>query len=110
MPLSHTLLKRKAESDVEEIIEVAYDVNKCIASYKEATVDGTVPRQLFTVCRTDGVEEMRTDIFDTYKNPRTNLVARPRVRFEGEEGLGVALIHESGSRWYWLLTKTCYIF
>ena len=59
MPLSHTLLKRKAESDVEEI-EVAYDVNKCIASYKEATVDGTVPHQLFSVCHTDGVEEMKT--------------------------------------------------
>ena len=94
MPLSYTRPKRKAESCVEEIIEVDYDINKCISSYKEATVDATVPRQLFTVCRTDGVEEIKADILGTYKNPRTNLVARPRVRFEGEEGLGAGPLRE----------------
>jgi hypothetical protein len=94
MPLICTHSKRKAESDVEEIVEVDYDINKCIASYKEATIDGTIPRQLFTVCRTDGLEEMKTDILSAYKNPRTNLVARPRVRFEGEEGLGAGPLRE----------------
>jgi hypothetical protein len=48
IPVSHTLFKRRAESDVDEVIEVAYAVNKCIASYNKARVDETVPRRLFT--------------------------------------------------------------
>jgi hypothetical protein len=60
------------------------DINKLIALYRERSIDSNVPRQLFSVCRSDGEEDMKADILSTYKNQRTNLLARPPVRFEGE--------------------------
>lgn len=65
-----------------------------IESFRSVNVDCTIPRQLFSVCRSDGAEELQMDIFASYKNPNTNLRARPRVRFEGEEGLGTGPTRE----------------
>ncbi len=57
-------------------------------------IDGTHPRQLFAVCRTEGIEQLKLDILGIYKNPNTRLTARPRVRFEGEEGVGNGPLRE----------------
>ncbi len=57
-------------------------------------INEEIPRQFFSVCRSDGIEELKADILACYKNPRTNLLARPRVRFDGEEGLGAGPIRE----------------
>ena len=72
------------------------DINKLITQFKDKTINENVPRQLFTVCRSDGIEEMKGDIL-SYKNPQTNLLARMRVRFEGEEGLGAGPVRVSAS-------------
>ena len=70
------------------------DINKLITQFKDKTINENVPRQLFTVCRSDGIEEMKGDILSYYKNPQTNLLARMRVRFEEEEGLGAGPVRE----------------
>ena len=46
------------------------------------------------MCRDDGEAVMKADILAMYKNPRTNLLSRPRVRFEGEEGVGAGPLRE----------------
>ena len=51
-------------------------------------MDVNSPREPFYVSRLDGNEETKRDILGLYKDPRKNLKARPKVRFEGEEGVG----------------------
>ena len=46
------------------------------------------------VLREDGIEELKRDILSCYKNNQCRLRAIPRVRFEGEEGLGSGPIRE----------------
>ena len=65
-----------------------YDIRKEMELFRESKIDNEALRQLFTACRDDGEAVMKADILAMYKNPRTNLLARPRVRFEGEEGVG----------------------
>lgn len=69
-------------------------LQRAVMQFKEATIDSNIPRQLFAVCRSDGIEELKVDILTAYKNPNTNLKARPRVRFEGEEGVGAGPTRE----------------
>ena len=71
-----------------------YDIRKEIELFQESKIDNEALRQLFTVCRDDGEAVMKADILAMYKNPRTNLLARPRVRFEGEEGVGAGPLRE----------------
>lgn len=84
------------DNDDEENLELQppYDVNKEILQYRNTTIKADTPWQLFSVCRSDGIEEMKADVLACYKNPRTNLTARPRVRFEDEEGIGAGPIRE----------------
>lgn len=65
-----------------------------ITKFKESTITTDAPRQLFSVCRNEGVEQLKLNILGVYKNPNTNLKSRPRVRFEGEEGVGAGPIRE----------------
>jgi hypothetical protein len=94
MPFSQVRNRSESGELTEGNGESSCDINKSIALYREATIDTSVPRQLFSVCRSDGEEDTKTDILATYKNPHTNLLARPRVRFEGEEGLGAGPLRE----------------
>lgn len=65
-----------------------------ITLFKENTIATHCPRQLFTVCRSEGLKQLKLDILGVYKNPNTNLKARPRVCFEGEEGVGAGPVRE----------------
>jgi hypothetical protein len=65
-----------------------------IRLFKENTIAANSPRQLFCVCRSEGVEQLKLDILGVYKNPNTNLTARLRVLFEGEEGVGAGPVME----------------
>ena len=62
--------------------------------FRKETVDESAPRQRFTVSREDGMEELKKDILGCYKNPNVRLTAKPRVKFEGEEGLGSGPVRE----------------
>ena len=88
-----------------------YDIRKEIELFRESKIDNEALRQLFTVCRDDGEAVMKADILAMYKNPHTNLLARPCVRFEGEEGVGAKRIFASccqnSRRWYWFQYETC---
>lgn len=48
----------------------------------------------FTVSREDGPEELKKDILSCYKSSSCSLTAVPRVRFEGEEGVGSGPVRE----------------
>lgn len=50
-------------------------------------------RQLFLVSRIKGIEELKQDVLVAYKS-KANLKARPRVRFEEEEGAGSGPVRE----------------
>ena len=54
--------------------------------------DGTKER--ISVCRIDGVTELRREIMNVYKNPKVNLKLAPRIRFEEEEGVGSGPVRE----------------
>ncbi len=68
--------------------------HQAVMRFKRDKIDTYCPRQLFVVCRSDGVEQLKMDILSAYKNPETYLRATPRVRFEGEEGVGIGSIRE----------------
>lgn len=70
------------------------NVSEAITKFREEVIDQNAPRQLFTVSRMEGVEELKRDIFACYKGRRNNLKARPRVRFEDEEGAGSGPVRE----------------
>lgn len=46
------------------------------------------------VSRMDGNEELKKDMLSLYKDPKKNLRAVPKVRFEGEQGVGVGPVRE----------------
>ena len=65
-----------------------------IEQYHQEIVDESAPRQKFTVSREEGHEELKKDFLGCYKNPRVNLKANLKVKFEGEEGVGSGPIRE----------------
>jgi hypothetical protein len=50
--------------------------------------------QRFVVSREEGMEELKRDILGYYKDKTCKLTAKPRVRFEGEEGVGSGPVRE----------------
>lgn len=52
------------------------------------------PKERISVCRVDGVTELRREIMSVYKNPKVNLKLAPRIRFEEEEGVGSGPVRE----------------
>ena len=63
------------------------DAHTAIIKFREDVVEGNEPRQLFSVSRVEGFEELKRDVLVCYK-------ARPRVLFESEEGAGNGPVHE----------------
>ena len=64
------------------------DAHTAIIKFREDVVEGNGPRQLFSVSRVEGFEELKRDVFVCYKSRKNKLKARPRVLFESEEGAG----------------------
>ena len=62
--------------------------------FQKANVRENEPRERFVVSRMEGNEELKRDLLSLYKDPRKNLRALPKVRFEGEQGVGVGLVRE----------------
>ena len=65
-----------------------------LQQFRDDNVDESLPRQRFTVSREDGLDELNKDILGCYKNPLIKLKAKPRIKFEGEEGVGCGPIRE----------------
>lgn len=57
-------------------------------------LDEDSARQLFSVSRMEGNEELKCDILSHYKDRGNNFRAFPRVRFEDKEGVGSGPIRE----------------
>lgn len=70
------------------------DPAAALAAFQKENTDVNSPREQFYVSRLEGSEEMKRDILGLYKDPRKNLKARPKVRFEGEEGVGTGPVRE----------------
>ena len=62
--------------------------------FQEEIIEHDQPAQRITVSRMDGINELRGDIMGIYKNPKTKLNVNPRVRFEGEDGVGCGPVRE----------------
>ena len=62
--------------------------------FRQDTVDESARRQRFIVSTEDGTEELKKDVLGCYKNPQVQLKAKPRVTFEGEEGVGSGPVRE----------------
>lgn len=78
----------------DEVSTIGKSPSALIDAFRKKVVDENVPRQRFSVCREDGVEELKKDILGHYKDNSCNLKAKMRVRFEGEEGVGSGPIRE----------------
>lgn len=70
------------------------DTRAAIAKFRSEVIDELSPRQLFSVSRLEGSEELKRDIFLCYKGKRNKLNALPRIRFEEEEGAGSGPVRE----------------
>ena len=55
--------------------------------HSEVVQDGP-SKQRISVCRIDGVLELRKQIMGIYKNPKNKLKLVPKIIFEEEEGVG----------------------
>ena len=62
--------------------------------FQEEIVQHDQPTQRIIVSRMDGTNELRADIIAIYKNPKTKLNVNPRVRFDGEDGVGCGPVRE----------------
>ena len=59
-----------------------------VDAFRKQVIDEKLPRQRLVISREDGIEELKKDIMGYYKDSQCKLIAKPRVRFEGEEGVG----------------------
>ena len=62
--------------------------------FRDNIIETNKVRQLFTVSRLEGIEELKIDVLVHYKSRTSNLKAHPRVRFEQEEGDGSGPVRE----------------
>ena len=62
--------------------------------FQQEVIAHDQPAQRISVSRMDGTAELQADIIGIYKNPKTKLTANPRVRFEGEDGVGCGPVRE----------------
>ena len=65
-----------------------------LEAFRKENIDVDSAREQFYISRLEGSEELKRDILGLYKDPRRNLKARPKVRFEGEEGVGAGPVRE----------------
>ena len=65
-----------------------------ILEYQKQTINEDLPRQRLSVCRIDGVSDLRRDIISIYKKPGLKLHAVPKVIFEEEDGVGSGPLRE----------------
>jgi len=65
-----------------------------LEDFQRSNTQRDKPRERFFVSRMEGNEELKNDILGLYKDPRKNLRVPPRVRFEGEEGVGAGPVRE----------------
>lgn len=67
---------------------------QALEKFRKEMLDEDSPRQLFSVSRMEGNEELKCDILSHYKDRGNNFRALPRVRFEDKEGVGSRPIRE----------------
>ncbi len=85
------MLESKTENPTDVQLVDAMDALK---RFRDEVIETTKPRQLFSVSRMEGTDELKRDIMVKYKGKNANLKARPRVRFEDEEGAGSGPVRE----------------
>lgn len=85
-----------SDNNDDDLLEPTFDVSPqtLLRRFQKETIKNKAPRQLFCVCRLDGISDLRKDIMGGYKNPSIDLKAVPRVRFEDEDGVGSGLVRE----------------
>lgn len=77
--------------DIECSLEnasIATSSLQALEKFRKEVLVKDSPRQLFSVSRMEGNEELKCDILSHYKDRGNNFKAVPRVRFEDEEGVG----------------------
>ncbi|CAB3994772.1 PREDICTED: uncharacterized protein LOC107356592 [Paramuricea clavata] len=70
------------------------DPMAALETFRKENTDVNSAREQFYISRLEGIEDMKRDILGLYKDPRKNLKACPKVRFEGEEGVGAGPVRE----------------
>lgn len=83
--------------DIECSLEnasIATSSLQALEKFRKEMLDKDSPRQLFSVSRMEGNEELKCDILSHYKDRGNNFKAVPRVRFEDEEGVGSGPVRE----------------
>lgn len=70
------------------------DAMDALRRFRDDIIEMNKARQLFTVSRMEGIEELKLDVLVHYKSRTSNLKAHPRVRFEQEEGAGSGPVRE----------------
>ena len=67
---------------------------KALKAFQKANIEENKKRQTFFISRLEGSEELKKDIIGLYKDPKINLRALPKVRFEGEDGVATGPVRE----------------
>lgn len=86
------LLHVDVDVNVNEVDEFLPDT--MLQLFKSNLIQDDIHKRKNTVCRVDGVIELRREIMGVYKNSKTKLTVPPRIRFEEEEGVGSGPLRE----------------
>ena len=84
----------KSTEDRKEELGEKLDPAGALKAFQKENTDVISPREHFYVSRMYGSEDLKRDILSQYKDPRKNLKACPKIRFEGEEGVGAGPVRE----------------
>ena len=79
----------KSKTDVKSL-----SPTDALKTFQSTNMQEDARRENFYVSRFEGSEELKRDILSSYKNPRKNLRASMKVRFDGEEGVGSGTVRE----------------
>lgn len=68
--------------------------HKIMDDFRNSVIQEESQVQVFRVSRMDGEVDMRSDILSYYKNPSTRFRAPLKIRFDGEDGVGIGPVRE----------------
>lgn len=86
--INNTSLVQEAPSNDQAHNNYVTNKPQSLEDFRKENKGETSSRQRFMVLREDGLEELKKDILGCYKNPHIKLRAKPRIKFEGDSGVG----------------------
>ena len=89
-----TTPKHKSTPEKMKTVSESLSPYDALKDFQMKNVRENTPRENVYISRLEGSEELKRDILGLYKDPRKNLRAPIKVRFDGEEGVGAGPVRQ----------------